>query len=63
MGWIKSKVYRLGAGEIFKPQEVEEPGGYDGKLVTPAGQGNRKDKLRIYRKGREVLARKPARPD
>ena len=59
MGWIKSKSYRLGEGEVFAPQEVEEPAGYQGELITPAGQGHRKDKLRIYRKGREVLARKP----
>lgn len=59
-GWILSKGYRMGVGEIVRPLRVEEPAGYEGERLTPAGQVYKKPehKFTISRDGRTVYKTK-----
>ena len=62
MGWIRARAYRMGVGSVYAPIQVEEPPGYTGRTLTPAGQDRpNDDKLRIMRNGRIVYASKPKR--
>lgn len=60
MGWIASRAYRIGHGPVNSPSRVEEPAGFDGERVTPAGQIVTKawPAFTIPRDGRTVYATK-----
>ena len=52
------KAYRIGIGSVITTVKVEEPAGYKGQYIT-ISESNRKDKLRIGRKGRRVYKHRP----
>lgn len=54
MGYITAKCWRIGQGHKQTTIEVEEPAGFAGEWITPAGQVNQKRKFRVKRCQREI---------